>query len=115
VKPLPSHRPLCSIATETHSRCPVPRTSAGSIAADISSQFQSYTVYVAATIHVRIAAQRGAGSEAARLLYTCLEALNENAATNPGVGKMYAVISALMARLGVTLPGTTESAHAESE
>ena len=67
---------------------------------------QSYTVYVAATIHVRIAAQRGAGSEAARLLHTCLQALNENAATNPGVGKMYAVICGVMARLGVVMPVT---------
>jgi len=48
-------------------------------------------------------------------LYTCLEALNENAATNPGVGKMYAVISGLMVRLGVTLPGTTENADANAD
>ena len=70
---------------------------------------QSYTVYVAATIHVRIAAQRGTGSEASRLLSTCLQALNENAATNPGVGKMYAVICGVMTRLGVNIPAANNA------
>lgn len=70
---------------------------------------QSYTVYVAATIHVRIAAQRGAASEASRLLSTCLQALNENAATNPGVGKMYAVICGVMTRLGVNIPAANNA------
>lgn len=71
-------------------------------------------MYVAATIHVRIAAQRGTGSEASRLLATCLQALDENAATNPGVGKMYAVICGVMTRLGVTLP-TANNAHPVGE
>ncbi|KAL7420955.1 hypothetical protein Q5752_004909 [Cryptotrichosporon argae] len=63
----------------------------------------SYTTYVAATIHVRMAAQRGPQSEAGRLLSVCLEALQENAATNPGVRKMYATVCSLMVRLGVHL------------
>jgi hypothetical protein len=64
---------------------------------------KSYTVYVAATIHVRIAAQRGTRCEAARLLETCLQALKENSATNPGVEKMYGVICKVMNRLNVVL------------
>lgn len=65
---------------------------------------QSYTTFVAATIHVRIAAQRGIQSEAARLLLVCLDGLRENAATNPGVKKMYTTVSGLMERLNVDLP-----------
>lgn len=59
---------------------------------------------MAATIHVRIAAQRGIQSEAARLLLVCLDGLRENAATNPGVKKMYTTVSGLMERLNVDLP-----------
>jgi len=57
---------------------------------------------VAATIHVRIAAQRTLNSEANQLLQACIEGLGENSATNPGVMKMYQSISGLMSKLGVS-------------
>jgi hypothetical protein len=63
---------------------------------------------VAATIHVRIAAQRTLASEANQLLQTCIEGLGENSATNPGVMKMYQSISGLMTKLGVS-DGMNES------
>lgn len=75
---------------------------------------QSYTTFVAATIHVRIAAQRGSSSEAARSLGVCLEALEENAATNTGVRKMFSTISGLMGKLGVVLPSRSEPPGAAS-
>lgn len=50
-------------------------------------------------------AQRGPGSESARLLGVCLEGLRENSATNPGVKKMYSTINRVMERLGVHLDG----------
>ena len=65
---------------------------------------QSYSTYVASTIHVRIASQRGPTSEASRLLGVCVEALQENGATNPGVKKMHQMIQSLMSRMGVLLP-----------
>lgn len=67
----------------------------------ISAHYQSYTTYVAATIHVRIAAQRGPACEAATLLGVCVQALEDNAATNPGVKKMRTTIQTLMQRLNV--------------
>lgn len=63
---------------------------------------QSYATFVAATIHVRIAAQRTRSSEANHLLQSCIEGLGENSATNPGVMKMYQSISGLMTKLGIT-------------
>ncbi|ORX37075.1 fungal-specific transcription factor domain-domain-containing protein [Kockovaella imperatae] len=66
----------------------------------------SYCTFVAATIHVRIASQRGPSCEAARLLGICLESLQENSATNPGVKKMHATILSLMDKLNVHLAGT---------
>lgn len=66
-----------------------------------SPLIQSYTTYVAATIHVRIAAQRGPTCEAATLLGICVQALEDNSATNPGVQKMRTTIQALMQRLNV--------------
>jgi hypothetical protein len=62
---------------------------------------KSYVTFVAATIHVRIAAQRGSPSNSASLLDVCLEALKDNSATNPGVKKMYQSIMTLMTRLNV--------------
>jgi hypothetical protein len=52
---------------------------------------------------------KGDSSEDSGLLSTCLQALNENAATNPGVGKTYAVICGVMARLGMTLPAANNA------
>jgi hypothetical protein len=55
-----------------------------------------------------MAAQRGSQSEAARLLTVCIEALEENSGTNPGVRRMFGTINALMERLNVSLPGRSE-------
>lgn len=63
----------------------------------------SYATYVCATIHVRIAAQRGPGSEAHACLQTCLAVFNENMETNWAVRRAKAVIVNLMKRMGVTL------------
>lgn len=68
----------------------------------VSLTNQSYATFVAATIHVRIAAQRTRSSEANHLLQSCIEGLGENSATNPGVMKMYQSISGLMTKLGIT-------------
>lgn len=65
---------------------------------------------MAATIHVRIAAQRARSSEANHLLQTCIEGLGENSATNPGVMKMYQSISGLMTKLGVALRDSNQAA-----
>src|SRR5690349_7628478 len=45
----------------------------------------SYSIYVAATIHVRIAAQKGPQSEAHACLLTCLFVFGKNQMTNWGV------------------------------
>lgn len=63
----------------------------------------SYATYVAATIHVRIAAIRTSASEAHEHLRTCLSVFNQNSATNHAVRKASVVIEALMKRMGVTV------------
>lgn len=63
----------------------------------------SYSTYVAATIHVRIAAIRTSTSEAHEHLRTCLSVFNQNSATNHAVRKASMVIEALMKRMGVTV------------
>ncbi|KAM0719976.1 hypothetical protein Q7P37_004111 [Cladosporium fusiforme] len=63
----------------------------------------SYATYVAATIHVRIAAIRTSTSEAHEHLRTCLSVFNHNSATNHAVRKASVVIEALMKRMGVTV------------
>jgi hypothetical protein len=67
----------------------------------------SYATYLAATIHVRIAAKRGASSEAHECLHTCREVFAQNAATNHAVRKAAAVIDGLMARMGVEIADST--------
>jgi hypothetical protein len=64
----------------------------------------SYATYVNTTIHVRIAAKRGAGSEAHASLETCLGVFRENQETNSAVRRANIIIVNLMKRLGVTLP-----------
>ena len=76
----------------------------------IGCSLQSYQTYVASTIHVRMAAQGGTQSEASRLLAVCLENLQENSATNPGVRKMHGIICTLMEKLKVHLPNTVNEA-----
>ncbi|KAI4759287.1 hypothetical protein E4T52_07254 [Aureobasidium sp. EXF-3400] len=72
----------------------------------------SYATYVAATIHVRIAATRASTSEAHEHLRTCLAVFDQNSATNYAVKKASIVIENLKKRMGIKLddPGTTSSA-----
>jgi hypothetical protein len=64
----------------------------------------SYATYVAATIHVRIAAQRESGSEAHAGLSTCLLVFEKNQETNRAVRRARTVILNLMKRMNVTIP-----------
>lgn len=63
----------------------------------------SYATYVSATIHVRIASQRGPGSEAHTSLATCLSVLGRNEETNWAVQRARIVILKLMARMNVVV------------
>lgn len=63
----------------------------------------SYATYVAATIHVRVAAQRGGGSRAHSNLWTCLDVFQENQETNWAVRRAKNVIMHLMDRMGVDI------------
>ena len=64
----------------------------------------SYACYVAATIHVRIAAKRGADSEAHNRLAACLAIFRYNQETNGAVKRAHAIVQSLMKRLGVPEP-----------
>ncbi|OAA59370.1 fungal specific transcription factor domain-containing protein [Cordyceps fumosorosea ARSEF 2679] len=64
----------------------------------------SYACYVAATIHVRIAAKRRADSEAHSNLATCLAVFNRNQETNRAIQRAQHIIQGLMKRLGVPEP-----------
>jgi hypothetical protein len=68
----------------------------------------SYSTYVAATIHARIAAKRGPGSHAYTSLETCLAVFRENQETNWAVRRANAIIQNLMKRLGVSSPSLDE-------
>lgn len=59
--------------------------------------------YVAATIHVRIAATRASSSEAHDHLRTCLRVFDQNSATNYAVRKASIVIEALMKRMNISI------------
>jgi len=63
----------------------------------------SYATYVAATIHVRIAATRPSSSEAHDHLRTCLRVFDRNSETNYAVRKASIVVEALMERMGVSI------------
>ncbi|EPE33863.1 hypothetical protein GLAREA_06876 [Glarea lozoyensis ATCC 20868] len=63
----------------------------------------SYATYVAATIHVRIASQRGPGSAAQISLSTCLAVFKKNQETNWAVRRAMTVIQTLMKRMNVSL------------
>jgi hypothetical protein len=69
----------------------------------------SYATYVAATIHARIAAKRGAGSHAHSSLETCLAVFRENQETNWAVRRANAIVQNLMKRLGVATPSLDET------
>lgn len=64
----------------------------------------SYATYVAATIHARIAAKRGAGSQAHGNLVACLGIFRENQETNWAVRRANAIVQNLMKRLGLDVP-----------
>lgn len=68
----------------------------------------SYATYVAATIHVRIAAKRGPGSDAHSSLAACLAVFCENQETNPAVRRANALVQNLMKRLGVRMHSIEE-------
>ena len=62
----------------------------------------AYATYVSATIHVRIAArQLPTSSDTTPSLRTCLDFLNQNRETNPGVENAKASLIRLMNRMGV--------------
>ena len=70
----------------------------------------SYATYVAATIHVRIAAKRRTESKARECLQTCMSVFRENRETNWAVRRAQAIVESLMTRLGVSLnPGHDNS------
>jgi len=68
----------------------------------------SYATYVAATIHARIAAKRGPGSDAHSSLAACLAVFRENQETNPAVRRAGALVQNLMKRLGVRMHSIDE-------
>lgn len=63
----------------------------------------SYATYVAATIHVRIAAKRSTESQARECLEICMSVFRENRETNWAVRRAQTIVEGLMARLGVGL------------
>ncbi|KAI4947308.1 hypothetical protein J4E91_006660 [Alternaria rosae] len=69
----------------------------------------SYATYVAATVHARVAAKRGAGSQAHKSLETCLAVFRENQETNWAVRRANAIIQNLMKRLGVVAPDLNDT------
>lgn len=75
----------------------------------------SYATYVAATIHVRIAATRASSSEAHDHLRTCLRVFDQNSETNYAVRKASIVIEALMKRMSVFVSTTDTIGSAPSE
>ncbi|KAK9319952.1 fungal-specific transcription factor domain-containing protein [Lipomyces orientalis] len=63
----------------------------------------SYATYVSATIHVRMAAQRQAGSEAHKSLQACLYVLNEHQQVCHGARRARRIIHSIMQRMGVVV------------
>ena len=61
----------------------------------------AYATYVSATIHVRIAARQLPTTDSSPCLRTCLDFLNQNRETNPGVDNAKASLRGLMSRMGV--------------
>lgn len=70
----------------------------------------SYATYVAATIHARIAAKRGADSHAHANLVACLAIFRENQETNWAVRRANGVVQNLMKRLGLEVPDLMNNA-----
>ena len=61
----------------------------------------AYASYVRARVHVRIAARQVPTSDTSSGLRTCLDFLNQNRETNPGVDNAKASLLRLMNRMGV--------------
>lgn len=61
----------------------------------------SYATYVSATIHVRLAAQRGQNSDAHRMLATCLAVFGANQTTNWAAKRANMIVEGLMKKLNV--------------
>ncbi len=74
----------------------------------------SYATYVAATIHARIAAKRGADSHAHSNLLACLGVFRENQETNWAVRRANAVVQNLMKRLNLEVPDLDQTASNNS-
>lgn len=68
----------------------------------------AYATYVAATIHVRVAAQMSQHSSAHSMLATCLNVFEQNRETNWAVKRAETVISHLMNSMNVTLDQNTK-------
>lgn len=63
----------------------------------------SYSTFVAATIHARIAAKQDVNSEAHGSLETCLAVFQQNQETNWAVQRANGIVQSLMKRLGVAM------------
>lgn len=68
----------------------------------------SYATYVSATIHLRIAAQRDAGSEAHRRLRSCLDVLSEHQTMCHASRRALKILKGLMGRLNVSVNDSFE-------
>ena len=64
----------------------------------------AYATYVSATIHVRCAAQRSPATDSLASLRTCIDLLDINQETNPGVKNAKASLKSLSDRLNVIYP-----------
>ncbi|KAJ5387049.1 hypothetical protein N7509_009590 [Penicillium cosmopolitanum] len=73
----------------------------------------SYATYVAATIHVRVAAQREGGSRSHASLQACLDIFQKNGETNWAVRRAQNVILHLMDRMGVDLNDQNPGFHSQ--
>jgi hypothetical protein len=66
---------------------------------------QAYSMYVASSIHVRVASQGRADSDAHRYLAVCLDGLEQNSHVNVGLRAANSRIHGLMEKLGVSMEG----------
>ena len=75
----------------------------------------AYATYVSATIHVRIAARKLSTPDTTPYLRTCLDLLNQNRDTNPGVDNAKASLMGFMDRMGVVCQEDQVSLGSQSE
>ena len=75
----------------------------------------AYATYVSATIHVRIAARQLPTPDTNPYLRTCLDLLNQNRDTNPGVDNAKASLMGFMDRMGVVCQEDQVSLRIQSE